>query len=64
MTSDNESKVKVEGTVETVEMELVFLLTSIYDIDPESIKTAIHLLIKYMDDEIELKRTEVYDDSF
>jgi len=60
----NEGKVKVKGTVETVEMEMAFLLTSIYDEDPESIKAVLQILMKYMDGEIEIKRTEVYDDSF
>lgn len=60
----NEGKVKVKGTVETVEMEMAFLLTSIYDKEPESIKAVLQFLKEYMDGEIELKRTEVYDDSF
>jgi len=37
----NEGKVKVKGTVETVEMEMAFLLTSIYDKEPESIKAVL-----------------------
>lgn len=60
----NEGRVKVKGTVETVEMELEFLLTSIYDKEPESLKAVLQFLTKYMDGKIELKRMEVYDDSF
>lgn len=60
----NENKVMVKGTVETVEMEMSFLLTSIYDKEPESIKAVLSFLADYMDGKIELKKKEVYDDSF
>lgn len=60
----NEGKVKVKGTVDIVEMELSVLITSIYDKEPESIKAVLSFLADYMDGKIELKRKEVFDDSF
>ena len=60
----NEGKVKVKGTVETVEMEMVFMLTSIYDSAPESLKAVLQFLQEYMDGKIELSRKELNDDSF
>lgn len=59
----NEGKVRVIGTVETIEMEMLFLLTSIYDKEPESLKCVLQTLMDYMDGKIELKRREVHDDS-
>lgn len=60
----NEGKVRVQGTVETVEMEMVFLLTSIYDKESESLKCILQTVMDYMEGKIELKRREVQDDSF
>lgn len=60
----NEGKVKVKGTVETVEMEMAVLLTSIYDKEPESIKAVLQFLQEYRDGKIELSRKELNDDSF
>lgn len=59
----NEGKVRVAGTVETIEMEMLFLLTSIYDKEPESLKCVLQTLMDYMDGKFELKRKEVHDDS-
>lgn len=59
----NEGKVRVVGTVETVEMEMVFLLTSIYDKEPESLKCVLQTVMDYMDGKFELKCREVHDDS-
>lgn len=59
----NEGKVNVHGTVETIEMEMVFLLISIYDKEPESLTCVLHNLMDYMDGKFELKHREVHDDS-
>ena len=60
----NEGKVRVKGPVDIVEMETVFLLTSIYDKEPESLKTILQNLMEYMEGKLELHRMEVQDDSF
>lgn len=60
----NEGRVKVTGPVDIVEMEVSFLLTSIYDKEPESLKNILQFVSDYMDGNIELKKREVYDESF
>lgn len=60
----NEGRVKVKGTIETIEMEAAFLLTSIYDKEPESLKSILRFCMEYMDGNIKLHRREIQDDSF
>ena len=59
----NEGRVKVTGPIDIVEMETVFLLTSLYDKEPESLKNILQFVSDYMDGKFELHRREVYDDS-
>ena len=59
----NEGKVKVQGNVNIVELECAFLLTSIYEKEPESLKRILQFCMDYMEGKISLQRREVYDDS-
>lgn len=60
----NEGKVRVKGPIDIVEMEILFLLTSIYDKEPESLKTILQTFMEYMEGKLELHHMEVQDDSF